>query len=71
MASCFVVGLLEIRFTKPPIAPAPYSVDEDPLINSICFKSSGGILVIPKPPLNPSYNGNPSLNICVYLPSNP
>ncbi len=35
------------------------------------FKSNGGILKIPKPPLKPSNNGNPSFNNCVYRPSKP
>ena len=42
-----------------------------PLMISTCFRSSGGICNKLKLPLYPPNNGNPSLNICVYLPGKP
>ena len=38
---------------------------------STCFKSRGGVCNNPSPLAAPAKTGNPSFNICVYLPSNP
>ncbi len=60
-----------IKLINPAIAPPPNKVEELPFIISICFRSSGGTCTMLRLPEKPEYNGKPSFNNCVYLPSRP
>src|SRR5262245_50293907 len=65
LSSLFAVGVLDTRFTRPAIAPPPYRVEEEPLMTSTCFRSSGAICNNDRPPEKPAYMGYPSRRICV------